>query len=280
MGFVPSKKFADGLEIRTYCQSVATRFNLYDGALFHTCVNALSWDESISRWHIGTDRGDDLRARFVIVAMGPINTPKVPRVPGLDDFEGQMFHTARWDYGYTGGNQNEPVLDKLGDKRVAIVGTGASAIQAVPFLGKYAKQLYVLQRTASTVDERHNTPTDPDWIAGLQPGWQRERQMNFHHAAIDGLAPGEPDRICDIWTEINRNLVRAVRGDRMAAGTRGVPQGPGSHGLPCDGAATGPRRRNGGRSQDSGDPEAVVPPHVQAAGVERRCTTRRSTGST
>ena len=206
MGFVPSKKFADGLEIRTYCQSVAKRFDLYDGALFHTCVTALSWDESISRWRIGTDRGDDLRARYVILAMGPINTPKVPRVPGLDDFEGAMFHTARWDYGYTGGNQNEPVLNKLSDKRVAIVGTGASAIQAIPFLGEYAQQLFVLQRTASTVDERRNTPTDPKWLAGLQPGWQRERQMNFHRAAIDGLVPGEPDRICDIWTEINRNL--------------------------------------------------------------------------
>ena len=206
MGFVPSKKFADGLEIRNYCQSVAKRFDLYQGALFHTCVNALSWDESIGRWRIGTDRDDDLRARFIILAMGPINTPKVPRVPGLEDFAGEVFHTARWDYGYTGGSQEEPVLDKLSDKRVAIVGTGASAIQAIPFLGKHAQQLFVLQRTASTVDERHNAPTDPEWLARLQPGWQRERQMNFHHAAIDGLAPGEADRICDIWTEINRNL--------------------------------------------------------------------------
>jgi cyclohexanone monooxygenase len=163
-------------------------------------------DESSNRWRIATDRGDDLRARFVVMALGPINTPKVPRVEGLDDFEGRTFHTARWDYDYTGGSQEEPVLDNLRDKRVAIVGTGASAIQAVPYLGRFAKQLYVLQRTASTVDERHNTPTDPAWLATLQPGWQRERQMNFHRAAIDGLMPGEQDQICDIWTEINRNL--------------------------------------------------------------------------
>jgi cation diffusion facilitator CzcD-associated flavoprotein CzcO len=206
MEFFPSKKFADGLEIREYSQRVATRFNLYEGALFHTCVNALSWDEPINRWRIATDRGDDLCARFVVMALGPINTPKVPRVEGLDDFEGRTFHTARWDYDYTGGSQEEPVLDNLRDKRVAIVGTGASAIQAVPYLGRFAKQLYVLQRTASTVDERHNTPTDPAWLATLQPGWQRERQMNFHRAAIDGLMPGEQDQICDIWTEINRNL--------------------------------------------------------------------------
>ena len=206
MEFVPSKKFADGREIREYCQSVARRFELYRGALFHTCVEALRWDESSNRWHIASDRGDQLRARFIVMALGPINTPKVPRIKGIDEFSGKMFHTARWDYDYTGGSQDRPVLDKLKDKRVAIVGTGASAIQAVPFLGRYAKQLYVLQRTASTVDERHNTPTDPEWLATLQPGWQRERQMNFHRSAIDGLMPGEQDRICDIWTELNRNL--------------------------------------------------------------------------
>ena len=206
MQFFPSRKFADGREIREYCQSVATKFELYEGALFHTCANALRWDESIERWRVTTDRGDDLRARFVIMAMGPINTPKVPRAAGLEKFQGKMFHTARWDYGYTGGNQREPILDKLSDKNVAIVGTGASAIQAVPFLARYAKHLYVLQRTASTVDTRINTPTDESWLATLKPGWQRERQMNFHRAAIDGLMPGEQDRICDIWTEINRNL--------------------------------------------------------------------------
>lgn len=206
MQFVPSKKFADGLEIREYCQSVARRFDLYRAALFHTRANALRWDESINRWRITSDRGDELRARFVVMALGPINTPKVPRIKGIEDFRGKMFHTARWDYEYTGGSQEHPVLDKLKDKRVAIIGTGASAIQAVPFLGRFAKQLYVLQRTASTVDERNNPPTDAAWVAALQPGWQRERQMNFHRAAIDGLMPGEHDRICDIWTEINRNL--------------------------------------------------------------------------
>ena len=176
MQFFPSKKFADGLEIREYCQSVAEKFELYDGALFHTCVNALQWDESIKRWRVATDRGDDLRAQFVIMAMGPINTPKVPRVAGLEDFQGKTFHTARWDYEYTGGNQREPILDKLADKRVAIVGTGASAIQAVPFLARHAMQLYVLQRTASTVDERINTRTDESlardtttWLAARAP---------------------------------------------------------------------------------------------------------------
>jgi cation diffusion facilitator CzcD-associated flavoprotein CzcO len=206
MGFMPSKKFTDGFEIREYQQSIARKFELYDGALFHTVITSMRWDEQIKRWRILTDRGDELLARFVVMANGLLNVPKLPGIPGIHEFKGEMFHTARWDYAYTGGTQKEPVLDKLADKRVAIIGTGATAVQAVPFLGQYSKQLYVLQRTASTVDERKNEPTDPDWVKSLKPGWQRERQINFQHAAMQTLSPGEPDLICDIWTEINRNL--------------------------------------------------------------------------
>ncbi|CAN7620711.1 NAD(P)/FAD-dependent oxidoreductase [Phenylobacterium sp. LjRoot225] len=206
MGFLPSKKFADGFEIREYCQSIARKFGCYEGALFHTLVTSLRWDEAIKRWRVTTDRGDELRARFVVMANGLLNIPKLPGIPGIHQFKGKMFHTARWEYDYTGGDQKNPTLDKLADKRVAIVGTGATSVQAVPFLGKYAKQLYVLQRTASTVDQRLNVATDPEWAKSLKPGWQRERQMNFHHNAMEVPAPGEGDLICDIWTEINRNL--------------------------------------------------------------------------
>lgn len=205
-GFMPSKKFADGYEIREYLQSIARSNKLYDKALFHTLVTSLRWDESIKRWRITTDRGDELRAHFVIMANGLLNIPKLPGIPGIHEFRGKMFHTARWEYDYTGGTQKEPVLHKLADKRVAIVGTGATSVQAVPFLGAYAKQLYVLQRTASTVDERKNTTTDPEWVKTLKPGWQHERQVNFQKVAMELPAPGMPDLICDIWTEINRNL--------------------------------------------------------------------------
>jgi cyclohexanone monooxygenase len=222
MGFMPSKKFTDGIEIREYSQSVARKFGLYEGALFHTLVEGLRWDATIRRWRITTDRGDEIRARFVIMANGVLNIPKLPGIPGIHDFKGRMFHTARWDYDYTGGSQAAPVLDKLADKRVAIIGTGATAVQAVPFLGQYAKQLYVLQRTASTVDQRRNPPTDPEWVKSLQPGWQHERRVNFHHAAIQMLAPGEPDLICDIWTEINRNLAAEFE-------ATGWPQSPGEY---------------------------------------------------
>jgi len=205
-GFMPSKKFTDGYEIREYSQQIARQYRLHDNALFHTIVSSLRWDEASKRWLIGTKQGDQIRARFVIMANGLLNIPKLPGIPGIHEFKGHMFHTARWDYDYTGGSEKNPVLDKLGDKRVALVGTGATAIQLVPFLGKYAKQFYLLQRTPSCVDSRRNSETDPDWVKTLQPGWQAERRANFHRGANERFRKGEKDLICDIWTEVNRNL--------------------------------------------------------------------------
>jgi cyclohexanone monooxygenase len=205
-GYVPSKKYADGAEIQAHARRIVDKYGLGDNALWHTLVRSVRWDESIQRWRIATNRGDDLRARFVILAAGPLNRPKLPGVPGLEDFAGHMFHTARWDYAYTGGSWEKPVMDQLADKRVAIIGTGASSIQIVPHLARYAKKLYVVQRTPSTVDVRPNPPTDPAWVKSLQSGWQKARQENFHKAAIDGLSPGMPDLICDFWTELNRSM--------------------------------------------------------------------------
>jgi cation diffusion facilitator CzcD-associated flavoprotein CzcO len=212
-GFIPSKKFSDGREIFQYCRRIAKQFNLYEKALFHTLITAMRWDEKIKRWRVSTNRGDEIRARFVIMCNGVLNLPKLPGIPGIHDFKGRMFHTARWDHEYTGGSHESPVLDKLADKRVAIVGTGATAIQAIPYLGRYAKQLYVLQRTPSTVDERPNPPTDPEWVKTLKPGWQKERQANFQRAAMEFLKPGDPDLVCDIWTEINRNLASELEAE-------------------------------------------------------------------
>lgn len=204
-GYMPSKKFADGYEIHDHCQMIADTFGIRDNALFHTLIESLVWDEDLQRWRVGTNRGDDIKARFVVLAMGPLNKPKLPGIPGIDDFKGKIFHTARWDYDYTGGEWRNPVLDKLGDKKVAIIGTGATAIQVVPYLAKYAEQTYVVQRTPSTIDARNNQPIDSDWYDAQPPGWQEERIRNFHHAAMERLAPGEPDLVQDIWTEISRN---------------------------------------------------------------------------
>ncbi|PRC42293.1 monooxygenase, partial [Mycobacterium sp. ITM-2017-0098] len=180
LDFMPSKKFADGAEIFQHCRNIGKHFGLYDGALFSTQVRELRWDESLERWRISTDRGDDIKARFVVMAQGSYNRPKLPDIPGIKDFAGHVFHSARWDYDYTGGDADGG-LDKLTDKRVALVGTGATGVQLVPHLGRDAKQLFVFQRTPSSVDERANTPTDPGWAATLQPGWQEERKRNFHN---------------------------------------------------------------------------------------------------
>jgi cation diffusion facilitator CzcD-associated flavoprotein CzcO len=205
-GYMPSKKFADGYEIQAHCRITAETFDLYSNALFHTLIQSLKWDSSINRWRVGTNRGDDIRARFVVMAHGPLNKPKLPGIPGIDSFKGKIFHTARWDYDYTGGAWKNPALSKLADKRVAIIGTGATAVQAVPYLGRYASQLHVIQRTPPCVDLRNNQPTDRAWAETLKPGWQEERIRNFHHGAAERFGAGEPDLIQDIWTEMSRNL--------------------------------------------------------------------------
>ena len=213
LDFMPSKKFADGAEIFQHCRNIGKHFGLYDGALFSTQVRELLWDDGSKRWHIGTDRGDEIAARFVVMAQGSYNRPKLPGIPGITEYRaagGHVFHSARWDYDYTGGDATGG-LDRLADKRVALVGTGATGIQLVPHLGRDAKELLVFQRTPSSVDERVNTPTDPDWAAALQPGWQEERKRNFHNwSPFVGVVFGEPDLVCDFWTELGRNLTARI----------------------------------------------------------------------
>ncbi|QZA07199.1 NAD(P)/FAD-dependent oxidoreductase [Mycolicibacter heraklionensis] len=213
LDFIPSKKFADGAEIFQHCQNIGKHFGLYDGAIFSTQVRTVRWDEEIKRWRLTTNRGDDLRARFVVMAQGSYNRPKLPGIAGIKDFMnagGHVFHSARWDYDYTGGDANGG-LHKLADKRVALVGTGATGVQLVPHLGRDAKQLYVFQRTPSSVDFRGNEPTDPQWAASLQPGWQAERKRNFHRwSPFEGVVFDAPDMVCDFWTELGRNLTARI----------------------------------------------------------------------
>jgi cyclohexanone monooxygenase len=210
LNYMPTKKFADGAEIYEHCRRIAKHFGLYDGAIFGTQVRELRWDDSLKRWRISTNRGDDLRARFVILTPGSFNRPKLPGIPGIKDFNGHSFHSSRWDYEYTGGDASGG-LDKLADKRVAVVGTGASGVQIVPFLGRCAEHLYVFQRTPSSVDERGNMPTDPDWAKSLKAGWQKERQRNFHSwSPFEGVVFGQPDLVCDFWTELGRNMTARI----------------------------------------------------------------------
>ena len=209
LNYIPKEKYAYGAEIYEHCQRIGRHFDLYEKALFGTIVRSVIWDEELQRWRITTDHGDDIRARFMIMSSGPYNRPKLPGVKGIERFKGRTFHTSRWDFDYTGGDANGG-LTKLSDKKVAIIGTGATGIQCIPHLGRSAEHLYVFQRTPSAVDIRGNKLTDPEWAASLKPGWQRERQANFHAATFDGFPPGMEDLVCDGWTEINRNLAAVV----------------------------------------------------------------------
>jgi cyclohexanone monooxygenase len=202
-GYIPKEKYSFAPEILEHSQRIAKQFALYRGALFRTQVKELRWNEDGCRWVVSTDRGDRLHARFVIMSNGPLNRPKLPGITGIEKFKGHTFHTSRWDYDYTGGD-SAGNLHRLADKRVAIIGTGATAIQCVPHVGKAAKHLYVFQRTPSSVDERRNRPTDPKWVKALKPGWQRERMYNFN-TLVTGR-PAEVDLVSDGWTDIIRNL--------------------------------------------------------------------------
>ena len=204
LDFVPKEKYTHAPEILQHSKNIGRKYDLYKNACFQTQVTKIEWDESALNWVILTNRGDAMRARFVAMANGPINKPKMPAIKGISGYEGHTFHTSRWDYAYTGGGP-EGGLDKLADKRVAIIGTGATAVQCIPHLGASAKELFVFQRTPSSIDVRNNRPTDPEWAASLKPGWQKQRMENFNTLTSGGIV--EEDLIQDGWTEIIRNLI-------------------------------------------------------------------------
>ena len=179
LGCMPTERYARTDEIWDYARRMGRHFDLYKDALFQTRVTELRWEEERERWAVTTDRGDEISARFIMLASGmTFSRPKLPGIPGIEGFEGHSFHTSRWDYDYTGGD-NTGGLDGLADKRVALIGTGASAVQVVPHLAASVKELYVFQRTPSIIDSRGNGPTDVNWWASLTEGWQADRQMNF-----------------------------------------------------------------------------------------------------
>ena len=202
-GYIPKEKYSHGPEILEHAQRIGKHFDLYRATCFQTQVTELRWDETERRWLVSTNRNDRMRARFVVMSNGPLNRPKLPAIPGISKFRGHTFHTSRWDYAYTGGDTNGG-LTKLADKRIAVIGTGATAIQCVPHLGRHAKQLYVFQRTPSSVDERGNRPTDPEWAKTLAPGWHKRRMDNFNILVSGGFQ--EEDLVADGWTDIIRNL--------------------------------------------------------------------------
>ncbi|HSM65709.1 MAG TPA: NAD(P)/FAD-dependent oxidoreductase, partial [Ilumatobacteraceae bacterium] len=211
-GHMPSEKYTHAPEILEHSRRIGRHFDLYDDALFSTEVTGLDWDDDAHRWIIRTDRGDEMRAKFVAMGTGPLQRPKLPGIDGIETFRGHSFHTSRWDYDYTGGDPAGAPLTGLADKRVGIIGTGATAVQCIPHLARAAKELYVFQRTPSSIDVRNNHPIDPDWFRTLEPGWQTKWLMNFTTLQTGGFA--DEDLVQDGWTDITKR----IRDKVMASG--------------------------------------------------------------
>ena len=211
-GHIPSERYVHAPEILEHCDRIAKQFGLADNALFHTEVTGLEWDERRAVWVVRTNRDDEFTARFVGIGTGPLHVAKLPGIPGIETFRGHAFHTSRWDYAYTGGDPAGAPLDRLDDKRVAIIGTGATAVQCIPHLAQACRELFVFQRTPSSVDVRDNQPIDPDWFADVAtPGWQERWLENFAENMSAAESPAE-DLVGDGWTD----LAKRIRG-RLAA---------------------------------------------------------------
>ncbi|MGP3536424.1 flavin-containing monooxygenase [Microbacterium sp. RD1] len=208
VGTIPSEKYAGGPEMLEHARALGRHYDLYSRALLGTKVTRVEWNESRSRWAVRTNRGDVIDARFLVIGTGPLNRPKLPGIPGIETFQGQAFHSSRWDYDITGGDWSGN-LDKLAGKRVALIGTGATSIQILPPVAESAEHVYVFQRTPGAVFPRNNRPTDPEWFRGLEPGWQRKRMDNFVEV-MAGL-PVE-NLVNDVGTNNRQRFAKAMSG--------------------------------------------------------------------
>lgn len=213
-GYVPRQKYSGQPELQSYLRHLADTFDVTPRALFNTKAESFTWDEPAQRWLVRTDEGDTFRARFIALCAGSLSQPKLPSIEGIDTFKGKIFLNSRWDYDYTGGSAADPQLTKLRDKRVAMVGTGCSAVQAVPHLANWAEKLYVFQRTPSMVNFRGNGPTDPKWAETLSPGWQQERMNNFEDCLFKPREVAH-DLVADGWTAMARSMTDFDRANAL-----------------------------------------------------------------
>lgn len=207
LGYIPTEKYCHGPELLDHSRNIGHKYGLYEKALFHTQARSFTWDEGAGIWHVETDRQDKIRGHWIIPTAGPQNTPKFPGLSGIERFQGKSFHTCRWDYDFTKGDHNGN-LTGLSNKRVAIIGTGATSVQVVPRVAESAKHLYVYQRTPSAIDARNNRPTDQEWVKTLTPGWQQRRMDNF--SLIVGGHDAEEDLVNDGWTNIFRTVAAGI----------------------------------------------------------------------
>ena len=209
-GHMPTEKYVHAPEIRDHCGRIGQQFDLYEDALFHTEVTAVDWQDDTSRWLIKTSRGDAFTAKYVGMGTGPLHVAKLPGIEGIETFKGKAFHTSRWDYAYTGGTPDGAAMDKLADKRVAIIGTGATAVQCVPHLARATMEILVCPRTHTASDGSNQTPSESGGFGSeATTGWQQRWYENF----VDNQSQGFPqeDYVMDGWTELSRRIRAKVQ---------------------------------------------------------------------
>jgi cyclohexanone monooxygenase len=153
-----SEKYSPQPEILAYANHIVDRFNLRRDIVFDTRVTATTWDENAKRWHVKTDRGDEVSAKFCIMAVGCLSAPNRPKFPGIENFEGPVYHTGEWPH---------EGVDFTG-LRVGVIGTGSSAIQSIPIIAEQASQLTVFQRTATWSVPAWNETLTPDCVKAVK----------------------------------------------------------------------------------------------------------------
>jgi len=178
-----TERYAGQPELLRYANHVADRFGLRDGILFHTRMQGAAFDEAARQWVVQAADGRQWRARFLVMASGPLSSPNRPDFPGLRDFAGPVHHTADWPH--------TPV--DFSGQRVAVVGTGSSAVQAIPIIAQQARELTVFQRTAAYAAPARNAPLDPDFEARIKADYANFRARNRRmHGGFGNLLPPNP----------------------------------------------------------------------------------------
>lgn len=174
-----TEKYATQPEILAYLNHVADRFDLRRDISFGTRVTDMVLDEKALRWEVRTDRGDVVSARFCILAVGPLSNANIPAIDGLESFAGEVYHTAHWPH---------EGVDFTG-KRVGVIGTGSSGIQAIPCIARQAEQLIVFQRTPNYSVPAGNIPLDDETRAAQKAGYAERRRLSM---LSGGGSPHQP----------------------------------------------------------------------------------------
>ena len=162
------ERYATQPQILAYARHVAERFDLRRDIRFERTVDSARYDEAQTLWHVTTTQGDAACAPFLVMATGCLSVPLVPDIPGLDDFAGDRYQTSQWPH---------EGVDFAG-QRVGIIGTGSSAIQAIPLIARQADHLTVFQRTPNFSIPAANAPLDPSWVADFKQHYREHRQLH------------------------------------------------------------------------------------------------------